>query len=1094
MANEFKIKNGFLSTGNSEITGSLSVTGGITGSLLGTASYAETAQTASYVLQAVSAETASFLIAPGNDEQIIYNNSGILAGSNKLTFDGNDLDVDGIVYFRNVFNNEVDLPAVATHHGMFAHVHGTGLAYYAHVGAGGWNKLASYDRTNSDNLDIIADATMNAGTFTIAGAGNYLQVSNLRLLSNTISAQDTDGNIILTPNGTGTVDVSSKKITNLATPTTSTDAATKGYVDTATNLTASVISASAESTDATYYPIFGTSNGSAGMPIHTDGELNYNPSTNTLSATNFVGTGSALVGVVSSSYSTTASYADTAQTLLGTVESASYSDTSVTASYALTAETLIGSIETASFAFTASFLLGSIESASYADNALTASYALVAETLLGSIESASYASTASYVETAQTASYIDAGNITTGTLTNDRLPTNINVTNVTASFFTGSFVGDGSQLDGVINTPGGADTYVQINSGSTFLGTGSLVFDYTNQRLGINDSSPAYALEVSNPDPADTDSVVTGINGKLLYSNLYTAAQSGSIPDPAVWHGMMLHYQPEGSYLVSHMSQWFRVATYANDGAPIDTYGGRTQNSAGTFAPIANVEIANGYLEVDNLKMDVNTISALDTNGTIILEPSGSGTVDVSSKRITSVATPTAGTDATNKTYADNLVSSLNSATGSYVLVSQTSSMSVLNAETASYVNGANVDGNILGNANNITAYTINQNLGTTDQVTFGGITSSLAGTSSWAENSITASYINPLTQDVIITGSLTVSGSNIANYIQGRTFLYDRFGNITLDSDSSALIRTTGQPTSIDWEASLLYDTNASQSINYDARILTDNNNIAAINYSTTKRFLQDTTGATVLNFGTLGSATFDGTSSFATTSSYALTAQTLLGSVTSAETASYILGSGVDGAVSNATNATTATQVSNAVTFNNGGTGDASGTTFDGAAARTISYNTLGAPATDGTDATGTWGIDITGNAATSTSSTTAATASYVQASNIDGVIQPRVTTIASSATPTPNADTTDLYIITALATGATFGAPTGTPVQGQKLTIRVEDNGGAQSLAYNAIYRAFGAALPTTTTAGKTLYLGCIYNSTDSSWDVVAVTEQV
>ena len=41
--NEFNIKNGFLSTGNSEITGSLIVTGGITGSLLGTVS------TASYV-------------------------------------------------------------------------------------------------------------------------------------------------------------------------------------------------------------------------------------------------------------------------------------------------------------------------------------------------------------------------------------------------------------------------------------------------------------------------------------------------------------------------------------------------------------------------------------------------------------------------------------------------------------------------------------------------------------------------------------------------------------------------------------------------------------------------------------------------------------------------------------------------------------------------------------------------------------------------------------------------------------------------------------------------------------------------------------
>ena len=106
----------------------------------------------------------------------------------------------------------------------------------------------------------------------------------------------------------------------------------------------------------------------------------------------------------------------------------------------------------------------------------------------------------------------------------------------------------------------------------------------------------------------------------------------------------------------------------------------------------------------------------------------------------------------------------------------------------------------------------------------------------------------------------------------------------------------------------------------------------------------------------------------------------------------------------------------------------------------------------------------------------------------------IVPRVATIASSATPTPDADTTDLYAVTALATGATLGAPTGTPIHGQKLTIRILDNGSAQTLAYNAIYRAFGTALPTTTTISKTLYLGCIYNSADATWDVVAVTEQV
>lgn len=43
MANEFIIKNGFFSQGNSTITGSLNVTAGITGSIEGTSSYALTA-------------------------------------------------------------------------------------------------------------------------------------------------------------------------------------------------------------------------------------------------------------------------------------------------------------------------------------------------------------------------------------------------------------------------------------------------------------------------------------------------------------------------------------------------------------------------------------------------------------------------------------------------------------------------------------------------------------------------------------------------------------------------------------------------------------------------------------------------------------------------------------------------------------------------------------------------------------------------------------------------------------------------------------------------------------------------------------------
>lgn len=70
--------------------------------------------------------------------------------------------------------------------------------------------------------------------------------------------------------------------------------------------------------------------------------------------------------------------------------------------------------------------------------------------------------------------------------------------------------------------------------------------------------------------------------------------------------------------------------------------------------------------------------------------------------------------------------------------------------------------------------------------------------------------------------------------------------------------------------------------------------------------------------------------------------------------------------------------------LTFNNAGTGAASGTTFDGSAARTISHNSIGAPSTTGSGASGTWGISISGNAATATNATSAAIATTATNAN--------------------------------------------------------------------------------------------------------------
>jgi hypothetical protein len=66
MANEFIARNGLIAQNNSTITGSLNVSGGITGSLFGTSSWATNALTASYIstTKASSGSIASFVGSP----------------------------------------------------------------------------------------------------------------------------------------------------------------------------------------------------------------------------------------------------------------------------------------------------------------------------------------------------------------------------------------------------------------------------------------------------------------------------------------------------------------------------------------------------------------------------------------------------------------------------------------------------------------------------------------------------------------------------------------------------------------------------------------------------------------------------------------------------------------------------------------------------------------------------------------------------------------------------------------------------------------------------------------------------------------------
>lgn len=104
----------------------------------------------------------------------------------------------------------------------------------------------------------------------------------------------------------------------------------------------------------------------------------------------------------------------------------------------------------------------------------------------------------------------------------------------------------------------------------------------------------------------------------------------------------------------------------------------------------------------------------------------------------------------------------------------------------------------------------------------------------------------------------------------------------------------------------------------------------------------------------------------------------------------------------------------------------------------------------------------------------------------------IAPSVQSVTSAATVTP-VNGNDLVTITAQAVGLTLANPTGTWPEGKDLMIRIKDNGTPRSIGYDTNYRAIGVTLPTTTVANKTTYLGIIYNSTDTKWDVIGVTTE-
>jgi hypothetical protein len=82
------------------------------------------------------------------------------------------------------------------------------------------------------SIDVGADSVTTTGTMT---AGKVV-TDNITVDVNTISSTNTNGNIVISPNGSGSIDVATSKIIGVVDPTDSAGAASKNYVDTVLDL------------------------------------------------------------------------------------------------------------------------------------------------------------------------------------------------------------------------------------------------------------------------------------------------------------------------------------------------------------------------------------------------------------------------------------------------------------------------------------------------------------------------------------------------------------------------------------------------------------------------------------------------------------------------------------------------------------------------------------------------------------------------------------------------------------------------------------------------------------------------------------------
>jgi hypothetical protein len=361
-----------LVSGSDALLNSLTVSNGITGSLFGTSSWAQNSITSSYSLTSsfVNTLNQNVLINGSLNVTASFTASGLLYPTTDGAFEFQVIQTDaaGTLSFGDVTTTyDIVYNGEAT-----SIVKGTPLYISGSQGAN--PKVYRSDAANPAKMPVIYIASEE---ITSASTGRGIMLGEIDGLNLTGYADGIEVYAAVGGGWTDTRPTGSNTIIQLLGVVTKGGSGGKGLVLNPGPATLPNIQ--------TGYVWVGDSN-SYPIPVSTSSLL-----------------------VNTSSYSITASFAQTASYYGGSIVSASYASTAsyvLSASFALTASHYGGSVTSASYASTASYVLSASFSstASIATQALSASYALTASVATQAL-SASYSMTASVATQALSASY-----------------------------------------------------------------------------------------------------------------------------------------------------------------------------------------------------------------------------------------------------------------------------------------------------------------------------------------------------------------------------------------------------------------------------------------------------------------------------------------------------------------------------------------------------------------------------------------------------------------------------------------------------------------------------------------------------------------